>query len=289
MTARVDAHHHLWDLAVRDQDWISGDRMARIRRDFGPDDLAAAVAGTGVGRTVVVQTVAVAAETPELLAVAAGSDLVTGVVGWVDLTAPGVADRIADLTSRPGGDRLVGIRHLVQGERDPRWLCRDDVRRGLAVVAGAELVYDLLVRPHQLRPAIETVRALPQLRFVLDHLAKPPIAAGELHPWADLVRELAAAPNVSCKLSGMVTEASWPGWTVRELRPFADTVLDAFGPDRVMFGSDWPVCLLAAPGYADVLAAAEQLTAGASRAERDAVFGGTAERVYRLPPVPAHG
>ena len=287
VSVRVDAHHHLWDLAVRDQDWI-GDGMERIRRDFGPVDLAAAVAGTGIERTVLVQTVAVAAETPELLATAATSDLVSGVVGWVDLTAPDVGDRLAELTAPADGDRLVGIRHLVQGERDPRWLCRPDVRRGLAAVEAADLAYDLLVLPHQLPAAVETVHGLPGLQFVLDHLAKPPIAAGALQPWADLVGDLAAAPNVSAKLSGLVTEASWTEWTVADLRPFAAAAFTAFGAERLMFGSDWPVCLLATPAYRDVLAAAEALTGELSATERDAVFGGTAQRVYRLRP-PARG
>ena len=175
----------------------------------------------------------------------------------------------------------MGIRHLVQGEPDPRWLARAEVRRGLGAVADAGLVYDLLTLPHQLPAAIDTVRALPGLTFVLDHLSKPPIAAGELHPWAVLVRELAAQPNVSCKLSGMVTEAS-PPWTMASLRPYAEVVLDAFGPARVMFGSDWPVCLLAA-SYADVTSAARELTAALTREEQALVFGGTAARVYGLP------
>lgn len=282
MTGRVDAHHHLWDLAVRNQDWIDRHRMSRIHRDFLPADLAAAVAGTGIERTVVVQSVAVAAETSELLDVAATDDLVAGVVGWVDLTDPAVADRLAELVAGPGGDRLVGIRHLVQGERDPRWLCRPDVRRGLAAVYAADLAYDLLVFPHQLPAATETAQALPGLRLVLDHLAKPPIAAGAVEPWAGLLRSLGAEPGVTVKLSGMVTEAWWPDWTVEDLRPFAAAVLDAFGPDRTMFGSDWPVCLLAADDYADVVAAAEALTADLSTDERAAVFGGTADRVYQL-------
>lgn len=288
MTGSVDAHHHLWDFAVRDQDWIDPRWMARIRRDFSPADLAAAVEGTGVRSTVLVQTVAVPAETPEMLAVAAGSDLVAGVVGWVDLTAPDVADRLARLAAAPGGDRLVGVRHLVQAEADPRWLCRPDVRRGLAAVAAADLAYDLLVLPHQLPAAAETVRALPQLRIVLDHLAKPPVATGALEPWAGRLRELAAAPNVTAKLSGLVTEATWAGWTVADLRPYTDVAVAAFGPDRLMYGSDWPVCLLAAEDYRQVLGAAEQLTAGLSAAERAAVFGGTARQVYRLRP-PAAG
>jgi L-fuconolactonase len=187
-----------------------------------------------------------------------------------------VADTIAALP--PG---LVGIRHLVQGERDPAWLSRPDVRRGIAAVGAAGLAYDLLTLPHQLPAAIDTVRALPEVTFVLDHLSKPPIAKGELEPWATRVRELAAEPNVFCKLSGMVTEADPGGWSVADLRPFAEVVLDAFGPARVMFGSDWPVCLLAA-SYTEVVEAADALTVGLSAAERDAVFAGTAARAYRL-------
>jgi L-fuconolactonase len=206
---------------------------------------------------------------------------VVGVVGWIDLTAPDVADELAALRADPGGDLLVGIRHLVQGEADPRWLCRPDVRRGLQAVAEAGLCYDLLTLPHQLPAAIETVRALPQLTFVLDHLSKPPIASGELEPWATDLRELAAEPNVLCKLSGMVTETDHTSWTVASLRPYADVALEAFGPSRVMFGSDWPVCLLAA-SYAQVAEAAAQLVGELSSAEQDQIFGGTAVHAYRL-------
>jgi L-fucono-1,5-lactonase len=276
---RVDAHHHLWDLTVRDQEWITVPDMAAIRRPFAVEDLAAAA--TGVDRTVVVQTLAVPGETPELLAIASSNDLVSGVVGWVDLTAESVADDLAALRSGPDGSRLRGIRHLVQGEPDPRWLCRDDARRGLQAVADAGLVYDLLTVPVQLPAAIETVAALPEATFVLDHLSKPLIAEHTMEPWESDVRKLASYPNVSCKLSGMVTEADWKAWTLDDLRPYADVVLEAFGPDRLMFGSDWPVCLLAA-SYADVVQAAEELTAGLSADERTAVFGGTAIRVYQL-------
>ncbi|GLW10897.1 amidohydrolase [Microtetraspora sp. NBRC 13810] len=278
---RVDAHHHVWDLSVRDQPWITGEEMAAIRRDFTLDDLAPHARRAGVSRTVLVQTVADPKETPEFLALAAGSSLVAGVVGWVDLTAPDVPGALAALRAGTGGELLAGIRHGVQGEPDLAWLCRPDVRRGLAAVADAGLVYDLLTLPHQLPAAIETVRALPGLTFVLDHLSKPPIASGELEPWASGVRELAQSPNVYCKLSGMVTEARIPGWTVEDLRPYADVVLEAFGPERVMFGSDWPVCLLAA-SYAEVTDAAERLTAGLSEPERASVFGGAAVRAYRL-------
>ncbi|MFI7700420.1 amidohydrolase family protein [Nonomuraea sp. NPDC049480] len=273
---RIDAHHHVWDLAVRPHAWLDPEPMAPIRRTFTLDDLAPPAAAAGVTRTVLVQVLPDLAETVEFLALAAASDLVAGVVGWVDLTAPDVA---AVLAAMPDG--LVGVRHGVQSEPDPEWLNRPDVRRGLAAVEAAGLAYDLLTLPHQLPAAIDTVRALPGLTFVLDHLSKPPIAAGELQPWRDRIEELAALPNVYCKLSGMVTEADWTAWQVADLRPYAETVLEAFGPQRVMFGSDWPVCLLAAE-YERVVATADQLCAGLSEGERAEVFAGTARRVYRI-------
>ncbi|GLF92779.1 amidohydrolase family protein [Streptomyces yaizuensis] len=278
----VDAHHHVWDLAVRDQDWITGPALAPIRRDFSAADLAAGARPAGVAATVVVQTVTVAGETPELLALAAADDLVAGVVGWVDLTAPDVADRLAGLRELPGGECLSGIRHQVQGEADPRWLLRPDVQRGLAAVAAAGLVYDLVVLPHQLPAATEAAGRRPELTFVLDHLGKPPVAAREPEPWAGLLRALAARPNTVGKLSGLVTEATWDSWTTDDLRPYARVALDAFGPSRLMFGSDWPVCLLAAD-YGGVLAAARDLTGGLSAPERADVFGAVARRVYGLP------
>ncbi|MDQ0383086.1 L-fuconolactonase [Amycolatopsis thermophila] len=267
----IDAHHHLWDLGARRQDWLDGPEMAPVRRTFTAADYHAVA---GVDRSVLVQVLADVSETRDFLAVAAADPVIAGVVGWVDLRKPDVADVLATL---PG---LVGVRHLVQGEADPRWLTRADVRRGLRAVARAGLSYDLLTLPHQLPAAIETARDLPELSFVLDHLSKPPIASGDLEPWATHLRELAALPNVTAKLSGLVTEAG-PGWTTAGLRPYAEVALEAFGPDRLMFGSDWPVCLLAA-SYAQVREAAEELVAGLSPAERDAVFGGTAQRVYRL-------
>ncbi|MFE2219559.1 amidohydrolase family protein [Streptomyces canus] len=278
----VDSHHHVWDLSVRDQDWISGDELAPLRRDFPLADLAPEARAAGVTATVLVQTITVPEETPEFLALAARSDLVAGVVGWTDLTAPDVAETLAGLRAGPGGEHLVGIRHQVQGEPDPRWLVRPDVLRGLAAVAEAGLVYDLVVQPHQLAAAVAAAEHLPGLTFVLDHLGKPPITSGELDPWAQQIRRLAALPNTVCKLSGMVTEADWNSWTTAALVPYADTVLDAFGPRRLMFGSDWPVCRLAAT-YAEVIAVASELTAGLGPAERHDVFTGTAVRTYDLP------
>ncbi|MGW1006023.1 amidohydrolase family protein [Streptomyces sp. NPDC002520] len=280
-TPLIDAHHHVWDLAVRDQEWITGPELAPLRRTFSLSDLRPPAERAGVGATVMVQTVTVPEETPEMLAQAAADPLVAGVVGWTDLTAPDVADTLARLRELPGGGRLVGIRHQVQSEPDPQWLVRDDVLRGLSAVADAGLAYDLVILPHQLPAATAAARRLPGLRFVLDHIGKPGIAAGALEPWASELRDLAAEPNTFCKLSGLVTEADWQGWTVDDLRPFAETVLGSFGPDRVMYGSDWPVCTLAAD-YAEVLDAARALTAGLSVAERGGVFGGTAANAYRL-------
>ncbi|HEY2042444.1 MAG TPA: amidohydrolase family protein [Jatrophihabitans sp.] len=276
---RIDAHHHVWDLAVRDQAWTA--ELPVLHRSYLFGELLPELDAAAIDRTVLVQTISIAQETPEFLALAAAEPRIGGVVGWVDLTGADMADRIAELSGLPGGDRLVAIRHQVQGESDPRWLCRADVRRGLHDVSEADLAYDLLVLPHQLPAAIETVRALPECRFVLDHAAKPPIAAGEIEPWRSYVTELAGCENVAVKLSGLITEADLDRWTVDELRPFADVLLSSFGAERIMFGSDWPVCLLAG-SYQQVLDTAEILVAGLSQSERAAVFGGTAARWYRL-------
>ncbi|MEV0204741.1 amidohydrolase family protein [Streptomyces sp. NPDC050788] len=275
----VDAHHHVWDLSVRDQDWI--DEGSPLRRDFAVTDLAPEARAAGVDRTVLVQTVTVAEETPEFLQLAAAHELIAGVVGWTDLTRPDVADELARLRELPGGQYLKGIRHQVQGEPDPGWLLRPDVLRGLAAVAEAGLVYDLIVLAHQLPACAKAAAALPQLTFILDHLGKPPIASGAREPWASDLRALAALPNTSAKLSGLVTEADPASWSVDDLRPYAETALEAFGPDRLMFGSDWPVCTDRAT-YGEVLSAARELTAGLSPAEHTLLFETTATRVYDL-------
>jgi L-fuconolactonase len=276
----VDAHHHFWDPARADYPWLT-DELAAVRRAFGPDDLAPLVASEGVHATIVVQTRSSLDETRELLATAAVVPFIRGVVGWVDLTDPAVADTIAALRDGPGGDRLVGIRHQVHDEPDPDWLLRDEVARGIQAVGRAGLAYDLLVRTRELPAARELVASMPELRFVVDHLAKPPIRGGALEPWAGRVAAFADLPNASWKLSGLVTEAAWDAWQPNDLKPFVDQALEVLGPERLMFGSDWPVCLLAA-SYATVLATARQLTAGLTETERSAVFGDNARSVYRL-------
>ncbi|MGH3248298.1 MAG: amidohydrolase family protein [Trebonia sp.] len=275
----VDAHHHVWDLEVRDQPWITGADLAPIRRTFTLEDLRPSTRAAGVDTTVLVQTVTVAAETPEMLALADRDPLVAGVVGWTDLTSPAISDELARLRSGPGGGRLAGIRHQVQSEPDPDWLRRPDVIRGLHAVAAAGLAYDLVIRPRQLPAARFAAAAVPGLTFVLDHAGKPRIGGG-LDGWAADIRGLAALPNTVCKLSGLVTEAP-RGAQSPVFAQVADVVLGAFGAERVMFGSDWPVCLLAS-GYAGVMALARSLTAGLSPAEQAAVFGAAAARAYRL-------
>jgi L-fuconolactonase len=276
----VDAHHHFWDPAEADYPWLTAE-LAAIRRRFGPEDLEPLLAATGVERTILVQTRSSVAETEAFLATAAQTPFIAGVVGWVDLLDPGVADALAHLRGGIGGQKLVGIRHQVHDEPDPDWLRRSDVRRGIAAVGAAGLAYDLLVRSRELPAALDTARALPDVRFVIDHLAKPPIRDGQLQPWAELIRPFGDLANVWCKISGLVTEADWATWRPADLEPFVEHALEVFGPDRLLFGSDWPVSLLAAT-YGEVLDAVRVTLAGLSSEERAAVFGGNVVAAYRL-------
>ena len=272
----IDAHHHLWDPRRRSYDWLAG--LDPINRPYTVDDLCAA---TPADATVLVQTVSTVDETREFLATAADTPLIAGVVGWVDLCAPDIADSIAELRAAPGGDRLVGIRHQAEAEPDPEWLVRKDVVRGIAAGAAAGLTYDVLVQPTQHDAAVGLADAVPGVRLVLDHAGKPAIADDGYEPWSTFVSAIAARPNVFCKLSGLVTEADWTKWTVDDLRPYADHVLESFGPDRVMFGSDWPVCELAAT-YDQVYDTTRTLTEALSASERTDVFATTATRAYPI-------
>jgi L-fuconolactonase len=277
---RIDAHLHVWDLDRRDQPWIDPVGMSAIRRTFDLGrDLGPQLASSGVGTGVLVQVLNRADETAELLTAAMSSAVIAGVVGWLDLTAADLGDQLARAAEL---GPLVGVRHQLQAEPDPAgWLERDDVHRGLARLAAAGLPFDLMIRPVQFAAALQAVRRHPSLTFVVDHLGKPDIAGRELEPWAAGVRLLAAEPNVVCKLSGMVTVAERGAQTARDLAPFADVVLEAFGADRTMFGSDWPVCTLAAT-YAEVVEISEALVQLLTAAERAAVWCDTAVRVYGL-------
>ena len=281
MTSVVDAHHHFWDPSRRQYPWL-GEELASIRRPFRPEELRPLLAAGGVDRTILVQTISRLDETREFLATAAATDFIAGVVGWVDLMDPAVGETLAKLREGPGGRFLVGIRHQVHDEPDPNWLLRPAVQRGIRAVGDAGLVYDLLVRTRELPAAWEAVRWLPNVHFVIDHLAKPEIVAGLRDPaWEHAMVPIADCENVSCKLSGMVTEAGWTDWTPDDLQPYVEHALEWFGPERCMFGSDWPVCLLAAT-YAQVVDALKYTLRDLGGAGTDAVFGGNAIRIYRL-------
>jgi L-fuconolactonase len=284
MSPVVDAHHHLLDPARFDYPWLTPE-LAAIDRRFGPEDLEPELAAAGIDRTILVQTIGNLEETREFLATAAAVPFIGGVIGWVDLTDRGISGTLDALRGGPGGEWLVGIRHQVHDEPDPQWLVRPDVRRGLAAIRTADLTYDLLVRSRELPAALVVARELPDLRLVIDHLAKPPIRSGATEPWANVLRPFGELPNVSCKLSGLVTEADPATWQVDDLAPYVEVALETFGPQRLLFGSDWPVCLLAA-SYAGVVATARDLTAELSTAERAAVFSGAAEAAYRLSVAP---
>lgn len=293
----VDAHHHLWVRSRTPQDWIDPVTMAAIDADFTPADLPSVA--HGVSATVVVQSASLWSESRELLATAA-SDAgraagIRGVVAWADTLDPAVSDRVSELRSGPGGDALVGIRTQVQAETDPAWLDRDDVRRGIVAACSAaapglpgatgsaDLVFDLVVRADQLAACARLAAALSDVSFVLDHLGKPRLdtAGADLAAWKRDLAELAARPNVTAKLSGLVTEARWDAWRPDDLRPAIDHALDVFGPERLMFGSDWPVSLLATD-YGGWQATLHDLLAGLSPAESAAVWAGTARRIYHL-------
>ncbi|OIJ91821.1 amidohydrolase family protein [Streptomyces monashensis] len=285
--ALVDAHHHVWDLDRRPQPWLDEPGHAPIRRTFGPHALRCEatrpIDGRRLTRTVVVQCLPCVPETRDLLALADSDPLIGAVVGWADLASPAIGDVLDDLRAGTGGRHLRALRHLVQGESDPAWLQRPEVERGLCAVRDRDLGYDILIRSHQLRQAIELAWRVPGLPLVLDHAGKPPIVSGGLDAWERDIRLLAAHPQVRCKVSGLVTEADHEKWTVDDIRPVWEVLFDAFGPDRLMFGSDWPVCVLAG-GWNRWAATVEELLVGCSAAETEAVLAGTAGAFYRLDP-----
>jgi L-fucono-1,5-lactonase len=276
----VDSHQHFWDLEQFEYPWMTDD-LRVLRRNFGPDDLQPLLARHGVDRSVVVQATSSVDETRYLLEVAARTDFVSGVVGWLDLADPCVGAVVADLRDGEGGPFLAGVRHQVHDEADPDWLLRDEVQRGLGELAAAGLAYDLLVRTRELPAALRTARAQPGLRLVIDHIAKPRIDEGELEAWARAMAPFAGLDNVYCKLSGMVTEADWARWKPAELVPYVERVLDWFGEDRLMFGSDWPVCLLAA-SYGEVMDALDGALGPLGGSARAKIYGGNAVAFYQL-------
>ena len=274
---RIDAHQHFWRYNPDEFDWIDGS-MSTLRRDFLPGDLKPELERAGFNGSVAVQARQSLEETRWLLELASSSPQILGVVGWVDLRSPDVRSQLKEFSENP---KLAGVRHVVQGEPDDRFMLRPDFLRGIAMLEEFDLAYDILIYPKHLPVAAEFVQQFPRQRFVLDHLAKPFIKAGKIQPWDSGMRELARFPNVFCKLSGMVTEADWQNWKLEHMKPYLDIALDCFGPERLMIGSDWPVCTVAAP-YARTIYVVLDYFAKHSSDVQEAVFGGNAQRFWKL-------
>lgn len=274
---RIDAHQHFWRYDARRDSWIT-DEMSVIKRDFLPGDLQPELAANGIDGTIAVQADQSEAETQFLLDLAAQNNSIAGVVGWVDLRSPSLGERLEHFSKF---EKLCGFRHVVQAEPDDRFLLREDFQRGIGMLADFGYTYDILIYPKQLPAAIEFVGKFPKQPFIVDHLAKPEIKGARISEWAGQMRTVAQSPNVYCKVSGLITEADWHTWRKEEFRPYLDVVFNAFGNDRVIFGSDWPVCLLAGK-YGQVKQLIVDYTTDFSAADRAKIFGLNAVHFYGL-------
>jgi L-fuconolactonase len=273
----IDAHQHFWIYNQREYQWID-ETMAPLRRDFLPAELENELENDGFRGSVAIQARQSLQETRWLLELAAQSESILGVVGWVDLRSPHVYGDLKGLAANP---KLVGVRHIVQNEPDDRFLLQPDFLRGISLLAEFDLAYDILIYPKHLPVTAEFVGHFPHQQFVLDHMAKPEIRTGRLHPWKEGIKDLAAHPNVHCKLSGLVTEADWNHWQLQDMNPYLDAAFEYFGPDRLMLGSDWPVCTLAG-SYSCVIRLVKEYLDTHSQREREAILGSNAKRFWRL-------
>jgi len=274
---KIDAHQHFWRHDPAIHTWMDH-RMKILQRDYLPDQLLPLLQAQQIDGCVAVQADSSLRENDFLLGLAADHPWILGVVGWVDLQSPALGEQLASFSSNP---KAVGVRHIVQDEPDDRFLDAETFRAGVRSLPEHQLTFDLLIYERQLPAAIDFVRALPDVPMVLDHIAKPRIADAVLEPWSSQIRELARAPHLMCKLSGIVTEAAWLEWTPSDLAPYLETAIEAFGPERLMLGSDWPVCRLAAE-YPRVRSTVESFLEQFSAAERSAIEGENARRFYRL-------
>lgn len=274
---KLDSHHHFWEYDPVEYGWI-GDDKAAIRRDFGPADLKREMAAAGVSGAISVQARQSLDETRTLLRAAEENDFIRGIVGWAPFIDPGVSDIIENLALNR---KLRGLRHVLQDEPDPDYMLRDDFSRGIATLRQFGLTYDILIFERHLPQTIQFVDRHPDQVFVVDHLAKPRVKASELSPWAERINELAKRSNVYCKISGLATEADYHNWTEEQLTPYMDVVLETFGPQRLMFGSDWPVCLLAVPyqGWVEIV---DRFCSKLSKSEQERIWSGTAVEAYGL-------
>ena len=278
---RIDSHHHIWDLSVRDQNWISGDAMQPIRRSFLVSDLRDAIVDSRIDKTVLVQTVTDYAETPELLAIAQSEQLVGAVVGWLQIDAPDAIAHLHQYLDLPGSEYLKGIRDIAQDHPDPNYLAKPETILNVRKLGELGITYDLLTKVPELPAAIKLVKACPDVQFVMDHISKPRIAKQEIEPWKSLMSELATFPNVHCKVSGLVTEANWKDWQVKDFKSYVDHVIEIFTPQRLMFGSDWPVANLGGT-YSQIVELAEELTSGLSPSEAEFFWHKAAAAAYGI-------
>jgi L-fuconolactonase len=273
----VDSHQHFWQVGRFDYPWMTPE-VEVLCRDYLPPALAPMLERNEVSKTILVQASNSLEETRWLLKLAEQNSFIAGVVGWVDLTADGFVDQLDEFTAHP---RFKGVRHLVESEPQDDWLTQPGVLENLGTLARRGVAYDLLVHTRHLQHALTVADSCPELRLVVDHMAKPPIAPGEMDDWSRGLRQLGARPNVSCKLSGLVTEADWANWRVEDLQPYVNLALEVFGPRRMIFGSDWPVCLLAA-SYDQVLETSQSMLAGVSEEDRHRIFAANAIDFYRI-------
>jgi L-fuconolactonase len=279
---RIDSHHHLWDLSIRPQEWMVGDGMDPVRRNFDADDLRTAISGTKIEKTILVHATTTTDETHELLALAETDPTIVGVVGWLQIDSPSAIADCEEYLQAPGASYLKGIRDVAQDLPDSNYLAKAQSIATVQQLGRMGLTYDILTKTPELKAAIELVKACPDVQFVLDHISKPYIAKEEIEPWKSLITELAAFENVSCKISGMITEAKWNTWQTRDFVPYVDHIIASFTPQRLMFGSDWPVALLATSSYSDVVTLAESLTAKFSETENELFWLENAISAYKI-------
>lgn len=279
---RIDSHHHLWDLSIRPQEWMVGDGMDPVRRNFDAGDLRTAISGTKIEKTILVHATTTNDETYELLALAETDPTIVGVVGWLQIDSPHAIADCEKYLQAPGASYLKGIRDVAQDLPDSNYLAKAQSIATVQQLGKMGLTYDILTKTPELKAAIELVKACPDVQFVLDHISKPYIAKEEIEPWKSLITELAAFENVSCKISGMVTEAKWNTWQTNDFVPYVDHIITSFTPQRLMFGSDWPVALLATSSYSDVVNLAQSLTAKFSETENELFWLKNAISAYKI-------
>lgn len=278
---RIDSHHHIWDLKVRPQTWMKGDELKPISRSILMNELEPELEKAKIDFTVIVQTVPTPDETPEFLDLSLTHPKICAVVGWLDLESTDIRPQLDQYLSHPGGKNLVSIRDIAQDKPDPNWFLREDVIKNIHRIAEYGLTFDILTKPPQLAAAVEMVKQSPQNTFVLDHISKPYIAKSQMQPWADQISEIASHENVFVKVSGLFTEADWHNWNHQTFAPYLDHILNTFTPARMMFGSDWPVCLLAAT-YADTINLMEEFVKEFSVSEQESFWANNARRAYKL-------